>query len=103
MKKGFSYIEVLITFLIISLIITASSLSITSIVKTKRRIEFYNEFYYILNKLQELNNEKAIKDYIKNKNIKYQINKKKFCKIIQVTDILSSRKYFIYISNIIHL
>ncbi len=53
MKKGFSYIEVLISLIIVSIIIISSSYSIVNLLKLERKARWYHKLFYELNRLSE--------------------------------------------------
>ncbi len=103
MKKGFSYIEVLISIVLVGILIMGSSYTMVSILRLKRRILYYEQFYKILNKVWNKRDTNCLDDKVQNRKIEYKIHSGEDGKIIEIIDTISGRKYYIYFSKTINL
>jgi hypothetical protein len=103
MRKGFSYIEVLISIALTGILIMSSSYTMVSILRLKRRILYYEKFFKVLNKVWNTKETSSLNKKISGKKIKYKIEETEDGRIIEIIDTISGKKYFIYFSKIINL
>ncbi len=99
MKRGFSYLEVLISLFIIGIIIISSSSLIVTILKISQYSAIFREEFYLLNSLWE-------KGEIGKELKKYFILKVEECEdsiFYELKDRKSGRIFYIYKSKIINL
>ncbi len=103
MNKGFSYIEILISIALIGILIISSSYTMVSIIKLKKRIIYYREFYKFMNKVWNKKDFQALPEKIRGKKIKIKKEEKENEIYLTIIDPVSGRKFFVYYSKIINL
>ncbi len=99
MKRGFSYLEVLISLFIIGVIIISSSSLIIAILKISRYSTIYKKEFYILNNLWEKG--EVVKELKKYFTLKVENHEDSI--FYKLKDKTSGRVFYIYKSKIINL
>ncbi len=101
MERGFSYIEILVSVLIITLIIISSTYTLSFMLRLERISQRYKKLCFYLNRYWE-HTETGLKKADVERFFKVKEDEDRDCIIFELKDKKSGRIFYIYKSKIIN-
>ncbi len=101
MKRGFSYIEILVSLLIITFIVISSTYTLSLMLSLERSSQRYKTLYYYLNRYWEFA-EISLKEKDVERFFNVNVDDEEDSILIKLKDKKSGRVFYIYRSKIIN-